>query len=170
MSVKRRKMGMSRKERLYRSIGLMSAFFMLITCFGLVSLLVMDIIGLNIVEIDKPRIYWIQFKTEERFLVDMRFERGKKIDIPGNPSHSKDEYFEYTFRGWDISGDNTPDFIPSRAYYSFLAVAVYQKRQVKPLPKSSSEPEPESSEEEGSSSELSSKEILMLDEVVSYEA
>ena len=171
MSVKRRKMGMSRKERFVRSVGLTSAFFMLISCFLLIGLLVMDIIGFNIVEIDKPREYWIQFQSEERMLVDTKVVRGNKIDKPGDPSHSPDEYFAYTFRGWDITGDNSPDVIPNRAFYDFLAVAVFQKRQIKPLPKSSSEPESESSEEgEGSSSEFAVDDFVVFDEVVSYGA
>ena len=91
-------MGMSRKERFVRSVGLTSAFFMLISCFLLIGLLVMDIIGFNIVEIDKPREYWIQFQSEERMLVDTKVVRGNKIDKPGDPSHSPDEYFAYTFR------------------------------------------------------------------------
>lgn len=171
MSAKRTKMGMSRKERFLRGIGLWSAFLMLLTCFSLIVLLVMDIAGLNILENeDGPRNYWVQFQSEERLLLDMNYRRGEVIDKPGNPTHSEDEYFKYTFRGWDISGDNNPDFIPSRAYYSFLAVAVFQKIQIKPLPKPSSE-EPETSEEDSSSDlESSSNATYSFDEVVVYGA
>ena len=112
----------------------MSAFFMLITCFALMSILVMDIIGLNPTEREEgARTYEISFWTEERELNRFRYQRGEKISIPGTPTHAEDEYFKYTFRGWDITG-----------------VAVYQKTQIKPLPKSSSEPEEPG---EGSSSE-----------------
>ncbi len=147
----RRRVRMSRKERLYRSIGLMSAFFMLITCFALMSILVMDIIGINPTEREEgARTYEISFWTEERELNRFRYQRGEKISIPGTPTHAEDEYFKYTFRGWDITGDNKPDIVPTRAYFEFDAVAVYQKTQIKPLPKSSSEPEEPG---EGSSSE-----------------
>lgn len=164
-------MGMSNKQRLIRGIGLWSAFLMLVSCFALITMLVMDIAGLNLVENeDGPRNYWVQFQSEDRLLLDMNYRRGEVIDIPGNPTHSEDEYFKYTFRGWDISGDNTPDLIPSRAYYSFLAVAVFQKIQVKPLPKPSSE-EPESSEEPSSNIESYSDDIIYFNnEVVTYGA
>ena len=169
MARRRRKVGMSNKEMFIRSIGLTSAFFMLISCFALIITLVMDISGLNTLESEGPRNYWIQFQSEERFLVDMNYRRGEKIDKPADPTHSEDEYFKYVFRGWDISGDNNPDFIPSRAYYSFLAVAVYQKIQIKPLPKPSSEPEEEPSED-SSEPDLSSNELLLINEVIKYGA
>lgn len=163
MSVKRRKMGMSHKQRLIRAVGLWSAFLMLLSCFALITVMIMDIAGFNLLEAEQPRMYWIQFQSEERILVDLNYRRGEKIDKPGDPKHSKDEYFEYTFRGWDISGDNSPDFIPSHAYYSFLAVAVFQKRQIKPLPKSTSE-------EDSSEEELNSGMVYLDYEVESYGA
>ena len=150
---------------------------MLLSCFALIFFLLMDIIGLNILENENgARRYWVQFQSEDRLLIDMNYRRGEKIDKPGNPTHSENEYYKYTFRGWDISGDNTPDFIPSHAYYSFLAVAVFQKIQIKPVPKSSSESEPESSEPESSEGESSSEpesfsdELLDIQEVVTYGA
>ena len=163
-------MGMSYKERFIRSVGLMSAFFILISCLVLVFTLILDIAGFNMIESENgPRNYWVQFQSEERLLVDMNYRRGEKIDKPGNPTHSEDEYFAYTFRGWDISGDNNPDIIPNRAYYSFLAVAVFQKKQIKPLPKSSSEPET-SEEDSSSEGEPSSADLLSAQEVVNYGA
>ena len=113
-----------------------------------------DIIGINPTEREEgARTYEISFWTEERELNRFRYQRGEKISIPGTPTHGEDEYFKYTFRGWDITGDNKPDIVPTRAYFEFDAVAVYQKTQIKPLPKSSSEPEEPS---EGSSSEATS--------------
>ena len=161
---------MSRKERFLRGIGLWSAFLILISCVSLIFMLVVDIIGLNPVESEAPRTYWVQFQSEERLLIDLNYRRGEKIDKPGNPTHSPDEYFSYTFRGWDISGDNNPDYIPRRAYYSFLAVAVFQKKQIKPLPKSSSEPESSEEEESSSEPENSENSMFIFQEVGSYGA
>ena len=145
----RRKIGMSNKEKFFRSVGLMSAFFMLLSCFTLITFLVMDIAGINYFDREEgPRKYYIAFYSEERFLGGADYIRGEKIDRPGDPVHGDDEYFRYTFRGWDITGDGSPDLVPSRAYFGFDAVAVYQKRQIKPLPKSYSEPEPSSEESE----------------------
>ena len=147
---------------------------MLLSCFVLISILVMDIAGLNYVELDEPREYWIQFESEGRMLNGpdgRKYTRGEKIDVPADPTHSKDYYYEYTFRGWDITGDSSPDIIPSHAYFEFLAIAVFQKKQVRPLPKTSSKPS--SSEEEESSSEPDSSSMsatYIFDEVESYGA
>ena len=162
---KRRKTRMTRKERLYRSIGLTSAVFMLLTCFVLMTILVMDIIGINVTESETgARNYEISFWSEENELYRYNYRRGEKISVPGTPKHSEDEYFKYTFRGWDITGDGSPDIIPSRAYFRFDADAVYQKTQIKPLPKSSSEPE------ESSSEALASADVLINNEEIQYGA
>ena len=116
------------------------------------TILVMDIVGINATESEKARDYEISFWSEENELYRYNYRRGEKITVPGTPTHSEDEYFKYTFRGWDITGDGSPDILPSRAYFRFDADAVYQKKQIKPLPKTSSNPE-ESSEPEGGSSE-----------------
>ena len=162
----KRRVRMSRKERLYRSIGLMSAFFMLLTCFTLMTTLVMDIIGVNIFEREEgARTYEISFWTEERELNRYNYHRGEKISVPGTPSHTEDEYFKYTFRGWDITGDGSPDIVPARAYFEFDADAVYQKTQIKPLPKSSSEPE-ESIEGSSEPEALNGAVIIFNEELV----
>ena len=123
---------------------------MLITCFVLTVTLVMDMTGLNTLEREEgARVYEISFWTEDTELNRFRYQRGEKISIPGTPAHSEDEYFKYTFRGWDVTGDNKPDIVPTHAYFEFDAVAVYQKTQIKPLPKSSSSNPEESSEPEG---------------------
>ena len=152
----RRRVGMSNKQMFYRSLALMSAFFMLISCFVLITTLVMDITGINIFDREEPRKYCIYFWSEDRFLAGRDgYVRGEKIQIPGNPTHEEDEYFQYTFRGWDINGDNSPDIIPTRAYYGFDAVAVYQKKQIKPLPKSYDEPDNSDGDNSSSSGEPS---------------
>lgn len=146
------------KNKFFKRLGMFGAVFTLISSLGLIALLILDIIGLNnLIDDGGPRIYWIQFQSEERVLLDMKYKRGEYFEKPADPKHSEDEYFSFTFRGWDISGDNVPDIIPNRAYYSFLAVAVYQKKQIKPLPSSSEEEIPE---EEPISSEIDALNIL----------
>lgn len=135
---KRVKVG-SKAYRAFRRISILVAVLTLVASFGLIGIMVVDIIGFNIVEIETPRVYWIQFESEERLISDVKYKRGEAVDIPPNPKHSDDEYYKYEFRGWDLSGDGVPDHIPTHAFYSFLAVAVYQRIQVKPIPKSSSE-------------------------------
>ena len=143
---------------------------MLITCFVLMTVLVMDIIGINVTESEKARDYEISFWSEENELYRYNYRRGEKITVPGTPTHSEDEYFKYTFRGWDITGDGSPDILPSRAYFRFDADAVYQKKQIKPLPKSSEEPEGSSEPEESSSEALASADVLINNEETQYGA
>ena len=128
-----KKKGLGSKR--FRGLSIACAVFMIIASLALISTLVMDVIGINPLIAEGPRMYWVQYESEEQILFDAKYKRGEKVDRIADPKHSYDEYFEYTFRGWDISGDNMPDTIPNRAYYSFLAVAVYQKKQIKPLPK-----------------------------------
>lgn len=146
---KRVKVG-SKAYRAFRRIGILTALLTVVASVALMSLMVIDILGFNLVENEEGiRTYWVQFETEERVIMDTKYKRGEKLDIPPNPMHSEDGYYKYDFRGWDMSGDNVPDVLPTHAYYSFLAIAVWQKTQIKPIPRSSSEEE--SSEPEDSS-------------------
>ena len=139
---------MSKKEKLFRRMGIMSAFFMLLSSLTLISLLVLDLLEFNLLLNEEPRTYWVQFESEDEIILDRKYTRGEKIEKPKNPTHSPDEYYSYTFRGWDINGDRTPDAIPGHAFYDFLAIAIFQKKQIKPLPSSSSD----SNSENGSGS------------------
>lgn len=159
-----RKNGLTGFNKVSRAIGLWCAFLIMLSSVTLIVLLSMDLVGVNTLEAESPREYWIQFESEGRLLFDNHYRRGEKISKPADPTHSEDEYYVYTFRGWDISGDNNPDFIPNHAYYSFLAVAVYQRRQIKPLPVPSSNPEETSENDDGDSS-FENGEGLLIGEI-----
>ena len=162
--------GGTKKQRFVRSVGMWSAVLMLLSSVSLIAVLIMDLLGFNYLLLETPRTYWVQFENEGEIFFDRKYRRGETIDKPKNPTHSEEEYFSYTFRGWDINGDRTPDAIPSHAFYSFLAVAVYQKRQIKPLPKSSSEPEDESEEGSSSNPDLSSSSAFIIEGGINYGA
>ena len=153
------------KNKFFKTIGMMGAIFTLISSVALIALLIVTEFVFDIlIDENGPRTYWVQFESEDRILLDMKYKRGEKLDKPADPKHSEDEYFEFTFRGWDFTGDKVPDIIPNRVYYSFLAVAVYQKKQIKPFPSS----EPESSEPEDSSNDYSSTSDISSELGVSY--
>ena len=137
-------------QKVFRAIGLWGAFLAIVSSITLITMLSLNLMEVVPLEANGPREYWVQFVSEDRILFDKTYRRGEEISKPSNPTHSEDEYYMYIFRGWDITDDNTPDIIPSHAYFSFLAVAVYQRRQIKPLPPSSN---PGDSSEEGESSE-----------------
>ena len=139
-------------SKFLRRFGILSAVLAMLTSAALIGLLVLDMIGINeLVEENGPRYYTVQFKTENRIIYTYTYKRGQKIDIPADPEHSEDEYYAFDFRGWDMTGDNVPDAIPTHAYFHFAAHAVYQRRQIKPFPSSSSEEVEESSEPVGES-------------------
>lgn len=134
----KRKNNLTGLNKFTRAIGLWSAFFIILASLTVITTLTMNMLEIFPLESpDGPREYWIQFESEGRLLFDNHFKRGEKFNKPADPTHSPVEGYSFTFRGWDISGDGNPDIIPSHAYYSFLAVAVFHRRSVKPLPKSS---------------------------------
>lgn len=131
-------------ERFFRGIGMFSAILIVIVSFALISFLVLDASGLNGLDVEEPRTYIAQFVSEGETLTYKYFRRGDKLEKPENPTHSPDEYREYRFGGWDITGDGKADILPSHVYYDFMAVAVYFHKQIKPYPKTSSNPSSES--------------------------
>lgn len=110
----------------------------------------MDIIGLNPYELESPRTYTVQFQNEDDVIFTWDYKRGDLIDRPADPKHSESEEYKYTFRGWDLSGDNSPDIIPKYAYFDFRAVAVYQRIPIKSSSKKDSSEEQYNSSYEGS--------------------
>ena len=101
---------------------------MLVTCAALVTFLVLDIAEVNPFIMDGPRVYTVQFKSEEQTISYGKYQRGTEISKPSDPTHSVDEEYSYTFVGWDLTGDGIADIVPTHAYYSFLANAVYSKK------------------------------------------
>ena len=146
-----------RMDKFFKRLGIFGAILTLVSCVALIAFMVMDMLELNYFIADEPRYYWVQFESENEVILDAKYRRGETLKKPATPTHSPDEYFKYTFRGWDTNGDGTPDLLPSKAYYSFLAVAVFQKKQIKKIPKSSSDPtsgDPSSKEPSSNSADL----------------
>lgn len=140
----------ARFNKTFKALGILGAVFALIASAALVFFLVLDIIGYNILVDDGPRQYIVQFESNGRTISTVNYRRGAEIKIPENPTREPDEddeyNYTYTFKGWDMTGDNVTDILPHYAYYSFLARAVYNRKGVKkPTPPKSSEEETESS-------------------------
>ena len=130
--MKRRRMHSEKFNKFCRVFGLIGASLMLVVTVGLITLLVLDIAGVNTFVVDDTRTYIVCFQSEDDTLSWVRYQRGDKITVPSNPEHSKEQDWVYEFQGWDITGDDRADLLPKRAYYSFLALAVYSKTYVGP--------------------------------------
>jgi len=129
---------------------------MMLAALSLATFLILDIAEINPFIMDGPRIYWVQFESENKIISDVKYKRGERVKKPENPVHSEDDKYEYTFKGWDLSGDDKSDFVPTHAYYSFLAKAVYSKKLIKKPTSSSENPSSDSSEDSSNNSQSSS--------------
>ena len=151
-----RKKGNTKFSKALKGISILCAVLALLTSACLVGFLVIDIIGLNILVSDGPRQYVVQFSSQEITISTETYRRGAAIKIPENPTRAPDEdenyKYTYTFKGWDMTGDNVADILPHYAYYSFLAKAVYNRTSTKKPKTSSSNPEESSSGESVSAS------------------
>lgn len=129
----------TRLDKFFKRFGLVGAILVVISCVTLVAFLVLDLAEVNPFIMDGPRIYWVQFESEEVIVMDVKYRRGESIKTPNDPVHSEDEYYKYAFKGWDLNDDKRADLIPPFAYSSFRAVAIYSKKQIKARPSSNSD-------------------------------
>ena len=124
---------MGRRRRIARGIG-HPRFFRYLTIFGasigmLSSSAFAVIMGVDAAKgdfiNDEVREYTASFSSEGTLISKMTYKRGEELQIPENPTHEIDGESNYFFIGWDTNGNGIPDVVPSRAYYSFDAEAVY---------------------------------------------
>ena len=119
-------------NKFFKVFGIVGASLMLAVSAGLIALLVLDVAEINPFIIDETRTYVADFESEGVSISQVTYQRGAKIAVPPNPTHSADENWQYTFLGWDITEDNIADILPKRAYFSFIATAVYSKKYIGP--------------------------------------
>ena len=139
-----------------RALGILGAVFAIITSLCLIAFMVIDIIYPNYLIKSDARYYLVVFENQSHIISNEYYHRGARITVPESPTREPDEdeqySYTYTFKGWDMTGDNIADLLPHYAYYPFRATAVYAVHSIKKeVP--SSEPEEDSSEEDDSSSE-----------------
>ena len=117
-----------RYNKFFKRFGITGAVLTIAIAVGLVVMLVLDVAELNYFVTDGPRTYVAYFISEDNEISYTVYTRGAVITVPSSPTHSPKKDYIYTFKGWDITGDNVPDILPHRAYYSFTAVAVYSSK------------------------------------------
>ena len=117
----------SKFNRFFRIFGIVGASLVIASSVALSAFLIMDVAEINYFLMDSPRKYVAQFSSEGKVFKEFYIERGQEVKVPtDNPTHSYQEYYEYTFEGWDTNGDGVVDNnFPKRMYYSFRADAVY---------------------------------------------
>ena len=129
-----RKVHSERYNKFFKVFGLVGASLTLVVCAGLIALLVLDIAGVNMLVADGPREYIAYFRSELHSVSWAKYQRGDEIVVPEDPKHSLKDNWEYSFKGWDLTGDGIVDVLPRRAYYSFTAQAVYSEKYIGPRP------------------------------------
>lgn len=119
-------------NKVFKTLGIVGASLMIAASIALAVFLILDIAGFNNLLLDGPRYYSIGFYNGDDLVATKSYRRGEKIEVPGKQYKASDENWSYTFKGWDINWDGTPDIIPSHAYYEFDALAVYSKKYIGP--------------------------------------
>lgn len=77
---------------------------------------------------DELREYEVKFSSEGSLISEATYKRGEEIVPPeGIPEHEIDGENNYMFIGWDVLGTGIPTPVPTHAYFSFNAKAVYLK-------------------------------------------
>ena len=109
-------------------------FFKYLTIFGatlgiLSSTVFSVLMGIDAVKgdliTDDVREYTASFSSEGSIISKTTYKRGELLEVPENPTHEIDGENNYFFIGWDTNKNGIPDVVPTRAYYSFDAEAVY---------------------------------------------
>lgn len=109
------------------AFGVFSAVLLIMVC-------VLSIAGVFSLPSDTPRVYECEFQDYTGLRIYYRtYKRGEEISYttldtyrPNDPDGTS-----YSFYGWDISGDSIPDVLPTRMYYSFVAVPLYHSKTPK---------------------------------------
>ena len=126
-------------NQFFRVFGIIGASLALASTLALATFLILDLAGVNELVSDDPRYYIAEFISEDEDVSYKVYTRGEKIEKPANPTHSPKENYIYTFKGWDLNGDHISDAIPSKAYYSFKAVAIYSSKYIGKEPEKNNE-------------------------------
>ena len=103
----------------------------LLTSLAVIVFLILGLCEVFPLDSDKANEYHIVFIADDHVLYDHYLVKGTKIEmdfaVPGKPDDEKAT--DYRFIGWDTNNDNIVNPIPSRAYGTFTAVAVYSGTQ-----------------------------------------
>ena len=70
------------------------------------------------------------YDYNENVITEKYFKRGEEFELDVDLKDFTDKPDDedgttYTFLGWDTNGDNIPDVLPNKMYYSFNAKPVY---------------------------------------------
>ena len=76
--------------------------------------------------------YQVRFIANDKILFSQIYQRGEKIEANVTvPSKPNDKYgHDYVFLGWDTNGDSIVNPVPTRAYSTFDAVAIYRATSI----------------------------------------
>ena len=108
--------------------AIIGSWLALIAMLATITFLILSMVGVFQLDNGSVNHYRVRFIANDEVLSNEVYQRGDKIEtdftVPGKPD---DEYgLDYTFVGWDTNGDKIANIVPTRAYRTFDAVAIYR--------------------------------------------
>ena len=113
-----------RHPKLYKYLTIFGATVGIIGASAFSVMMAVDAVKGDLIT-DDVREYTASFSSEGSIISKVTYKRGELLQVPENPTHEIDGENNYFFIGWDTNKNGIPDVVPTRAYYSFEAEAVY---------------------------------------------
>ena len=117
----------NKHPKFFKGLTIFGSVFGIIVSIGIIALLVLSLCGVNYLLSWDARYYTAQFVVDGYIVSQADYRRGDVLERPENPYKESTEYADYTFMGWDITGEGVPDVLPYYMYYSFSARAVFNE-------------------------------------------
>ena len=115
-----------RLGKLTKGLCLTACFLVIIPCIAIAVFGIFDLTGFFPLLGEGYRTYAYEYvDTDENGNTFVLFSDQKKRGEKWEEYTVEPTKVDHTFIGWDRTGDNIVDVIPERAYYSFVAKAVY---------------------------------------------
>lgn len=117
-----------RRRKAWKIVSIISSVLLILAVVSLPTLLILDSTGTLDLTSGVNRQYTITFKVDDEVFYTKTAFRGAPIDYSDlkDPIKSGSLYKYYTFIGWDLNGDGFSDSLPTRAYKSYVAVAIFE--------------------------------------------
>lgn len=121
-----------RQRKAWKVVSLICTSLLMACVVAITTFLILDSTEVVSITSGVNRQYMMTFIVEDDVYATKVLYRGSPIDYSDIKDPVKDGNFftYYTFSGWDLTGDGFVDILPSRAYKSYKAVAVFKEHKI----------------------------------------
>lgn len=121
-----------KRRKAWKITSIVATSILMVSVIAIPTFLILDTAGAVSITSGVNRQYTMTFTVDEKVYATKTLYRGAKIDYSDIPEPVKYGSLlkYYTFSGWDITGDGYADILPSRAYRSYTAVAVFREHKL----------------------------------------